>query len=241
MIRQSNSWTYCVHWCILKPNVILGTRLPVQCSSNFKDCTCKILQNVYWWDSSLIGCTLHMWNVFQTWSQEDAATGLWSPPGLGSQLQSIDLSDFSFLFWERCYRSVLSDLHWGTAKWLRQVWCRGGICSIWQGNLYCFFHFDELKVLMFFFWWWDGVFSPRNQKVYGTYLQISWQLTLQKGSLARSWTPPSCSSQSPSPLSSTWPAPTTSATSPSPTPPSLGLQPLSSSTPKHPATSLQIC
>ena len=150
MIRQSNSWTYCVHWCILKPNVILGTRLPVQCSSNFKDCTCKILQNVYWWDSSVIGCTLHMWNVFQTWSQEDAATGLWSPPGLGSQLQSIDLSDFSFLFWERCYRSVLSDLHWGTAKWLRQVWCRGGICSIWQGNLYCFFHFDELKVLMFF-------------------------------------------------------------------------------------------
>ena len=92
-----------------------------------------------------------------------------------------------------------------------------------------------------FFWWWDGVFSPRNQKVYGTYLQISWQLTLQKGSLARSWTPPSCSSQSPSPPSSTWPAPTTSATSPSPTPPSLGLQPLSSSTPKHPATSLQIC
>ena len=151
MIRQSNSWTYCVHWCILKPNVILGTRLPVQCSSNFKDCTCKILQNVYWWDSSVIGCRLHMWNVFQTWSQEDAATGLWSPPGLGSQLQSIDLSDFSFLFWERCYRSVLSDLHWGTAKWLRQVWCRGGICSIWQGNLYCFFHFDELKVLMSFF------------------------------------------------------------------------------------------
>ena len=32
-----------------------------------------------------------------------------------------------------------------------------------------------------------------------------------------------------------------SATSPSPTPPSLGLQPLSSSTPKHPATSLQFC
>ena len=53
--------------------------------------------------------------------------------------------------------------------------------------------------------------------------------------------PPSCSSQSPSPPPSTWPAPTTSATSPSPTPPSLGLQPLSSSTPKHPATSLQIC
>ena len=189
MIRQSNSWTYCVHWCILKPNVILGTRLPVQCSFNFKDCTCKILQNVYWWDSSLIGCTLHMWNVFQTWSQEDAATGLWSPPGLGSQLQSIDLSYFSFLFWERCYRSVWSDLHWGTAKWLRQVWCRGGICSIWQGNLYCFSTSMSWRCWCFF-WWWDGVFSPRNQKVYGTYLQISWQLTLQKGSLARSWTPP---------------------------------------------------
>ena len=74
------------------------------------------------------GCTCEMWNVFQNWS-EDATAGLWPPPGLGSHLQGLIFPTFLFCYW----KSALSDLHWGTAKWLGQVWCGGGICSIWQG------------------------------------------------------------------------------------------------------------
>ena len=81
---------------------------------------------------AMVGCQqwerVHMWNVFQNWS-EDATAGLWPPPGLGSHLQGLIFPTFLFCYW----KSALSDLHWGTAKWLGQVWCGGGICSIWQG------------------------------------------------------------------------------------------------------------
>ena len=81
---------------------------------------------------AMVGCQqwerVHMWNVFQNWS-EDATAGLWPPPGLGSHLQGLIFPTFRFCYW----KSALSDLHWGTAKWLGQVWCGGGICSIWQG------------------------------------------------------------------------------------------------------------
>ena len=49
---------------------------------------------------------------------EDAAAGLWPPPGLGPQLQGIN---FSYCYWNKLRQSVLSDLHWGTAKRLGQI------------------------------------------------------------------------------------------------------------------------
>ena len=150
----------------------------------------------------MVGCQqwerLHMWNVFQNWS-EDATAGLWPPPGLGSHLQGLIIHTFLFCYW----KSALSDLHWGTAKWLGQVWCGGGICSIWQGITLSSTAVGWAEVADVSFG--NGTVS----QVKGTRKSLRHICKILdiwpcRKRARREAGPPSSSSQSPSPPSTTW-------------------------------------
>lgn len=185
-----------------------------------------------------------MCNVFQNWS-EDATAGLWSTPGLGPHLQGLIFPTFPQVG-KDCEESFSSDLHWGTAEWLGQVWCWGGICSIWQGieaplllSLGC----AEAADISFG----NGTVSQvkGTRKSLGQ-IRIFLDNWPSRKRARRGAGPPlrlHLSHHHPHPQpGQPQPHPDqASATSPSPTPPSLGLQPPSSSTPIHPATSLRFC